>query len=124
MTREEQIYKKAEGDCIAMIESIERGDIIKGSICPQSYRAGFMDGAKWADQYPQWILVEQELPKEKQKVLAYFSPNEECEHEYACMALYNYGFHHWEDAEDSGIILEGITHWMPMPQPPKKDEQY
>lgn len=54
MTREEQIYKKAEGDCLAMLESIERGDIVKGSICPQSYRSGFMDGAAWADCHPQW----------------------------------------------------------------------
>jgi len=69
-----------------------------------------------------WISVEDELPKEKQKVLAYFSPNEECEHEYACMALYNYGFHHWEDAEDPGIILEGVTHWMKIVPPRKEDK--
>lgn len=73
------------------------------------------------NQHPAWVSVEDRLPKEKQKVLAYFSPNEECEHEYACMALYNYGFHHWEDAEDSGIILEGVTHWMEI-VPPRKEE--
>ena len=82
-----------------------------------AYEEGILYG--WNN--PNWISVEDKLPKEKQKVLAYFSPNEECGHEYACMALYNYGFHHWEDAEDPGIILEGVTYWKEI-VPPRKEE--
>jgi len=81
----------------------------------------YSEGVIYGWNNPNWISVEDALPKEKQKVLAYFSPNEECEHEYACMALYNYGFHHWEDAEDPGIILEGVTHWMPIVLPRKEE---
>ena len=81
----------------------------------------YTEGVIYGWNNPNWISVEDALPKEKQKVLAYFSPNEECEHEYACMALYNYGFHHWEDAEDPGIILEGVTHWMPIVLPRKEE---
>lgn len=52
MTREEQIYKEAEGRCIDLLAAKERGDA--NTICPQSYRAGFMDGAVYADSHPQW----------------------------------------------------------------------
>jgi len=83
--------------------------------------ADFCAGWKAADKHHQWVPVDERLPKEKQKVLAYFSPNEKCDHEYACMALYNYGFHYWEDAEDSGIILEGVTHWKEIVSPGKEE---
>lgn len=87
---------------------------------PEETFTDFCAGWIAADK-SRWIPVEKELPKEKQKVLAYFSPNEKCDHEYACEALYNYGFHHWEDAEDPGVILEGVTHWMEI-QPPRKED--
>ena len=69
----------------------------------------------------QWIPVEEELPEEKQKVLVYMPADERCDHEYMCEALYNYAWHKWEDA-DEPIELEGITHWMPLPIPPRKEE--
>lgn len=89
----------------------------------EAHQKGYLAGVELGVNigHPHWIPVEDELPKEGQKVLAYFSPNETVDHEYACEALYNYGFHHWEDAEDSGIILEGVTHWMPI-VPPRKEE--
>lgn len=110
MTREEQIYKKAEGDCIAMLESIERGDIIKGSICPQSYRAGFMDGAKWADSHPQWIPVEEELPKEGGEYFVSDGTD-------SMVDIWLHGIG-WSKPDNN----ERVTHWMPKPLPPKKEE--
>jgi hypothetical protein len=67
-----------------------------------------------------WIPVEEELPKEKQKVLVYMPADERCDHEYMCEALYNYAWHKWEDA-DEPIELEGITHWTEI-MPPRKEE--
>lgn len=117
MTREEQIYKKAEGDCIAMLESIERGDIIKGSICPQSYRAGFMDGAKWADQYPQWISVEDELPTIPEN---YICIEVLFRTKYGANNLGKYFGDKWISYEDYTYKTEDISYWMLLPEPPKK----
>ena len=117
MTREEQIYKKAEGDCIAMLESIERGDIIKGSICPQSYRAGFMDGAKWADQHPNWIPVQEELPPENgktQQSISVWATNGLMSGEFR----YNFDTKMWTDMWGDPF---DITHWMLLPQLPRKE---
>jgi hypothetical protein len=84
----------------------------------KGYLAGVELGAKMA--YHQWIPVEKELPKEKQKVLVYMPADERCDHEYMCEALYNYAWHKWEDA-DEPIELEGITHWTEI-MPPRKEE--
>lgn len=88
---------------------------------PESFKWGFEHGFEYALSKFDWIPVEEELPKEKQKVLVYMPANELCDHEYMCEALYNYAWHKWEYA-DEPIELEGITHWMPLPQPPRKEE--
>ena len=80
----------------------------------------FCAGWRAADAHPQWIPVEDELPKEKQKVIVYMPADERCDHEYMCEALYNYAWHKWEDA-DEPIELEGVTHWMPLPEAPRKE---
>lgn len=82
----------------------------------------YSDGVLYGWNNPNWISVEDRLPKEKQKVLVYMPADERCDHEYICEALYNYAWHGWEDA-DEPIELEGITHWMPLPQPPRKEDK-
>ncbi len=52
---------------------------------------------------PEWISVEDRLPEAKTEVLVYTGTSV---------------FSHTFFAADS-IITSGITHWMPMPMPPK-----
>ena len=58
MTRKEEIEKIASAFAI---------DEVKDTCNPASKRgllyAGFVSGAEWADEYPHWISVEDELPK-------------------------------------------------------------
>lgn len=112
MTREEQIKEAAR----------QRADQYSRPVDWSRIYYGFIDGAKWAYSHPQWVPVEKVLPKEKQKVLVYMPADERCDHEYVCEALYNYAWHKWEDA-DEPIELEGVTHWMPLPQLPQGKEK-
>lgn len=68
--------------------------------------AAFIDGANFADAHPHWISVEDELPEYDQRVLW-------------C----------WDDGlisigrvalDEQHIKARYITHWMPLPQAPKK----
>lgn len=73
---------------------------------------GFISGAEWADAHPHWISVEDELPKDGEKVLGY-NPNFNAPLVCDCYAgKFGEGWSYF----DSGFI----THWMPMPQLPKK----
>ena len=61
-----------------------------------------------------WISVKDRLPEKRQRVLCYFqyepeSPNVICENTYL-------GFKIW--------LSEGskVTHWMPLPEEPNKEE--
>ena len=84
---------------------------------------GFIDGAKWAGQHPNWISVdENNLPpklKGKQYTEYYFV--------YSSRGVqkmrYNYDRRDWQD--ECGmmfIAIQCVTHWMPLPQPPRKEE--
>lgn len=75
----------------------------------------FMAGAQWADSHPHWISVEDELPpkqpnREQSKNVLVRTNSGRIKIEY-----YDYG---------NDVIKEwweyNITHWMPLPQAPKK----
>jgi hypothetical protein len=63
-----------------------------------------------------WINVKDELPSNYQTVLTYGSPNYGGYHIRQCS--YSDGIFRFSDSEreHKGII----THWMPLPKPPKK----
>lgn len=68
------------------------------------YVAGFMDGAMWADQHPHWISVEDELPPVNEAFIAYWN-----------------NFVIVQQGRDERFgNNKHITHWMPLPQAPKK----
>lgn len=85
----------------------------------------FMRGAKWADAHPHWISVEDKLPKERQSCIilidrkalqgtprirsAVYAPN---------VMMQQEGF-----AYNRMSKKHHITHWMPLPQPPKGDKE-
>lgn len=57
----------------------------------------------------EWISVEDKLPKET--VISYpfyhkvrYVPSDGC----------------WHYAESGGIYIHGVTHWMPLPEPPEQ----
>ena len=68
---------------------------------------GFIDGAKWADQHPHWIPVEERLPKEKGKYMFRLSNGDMC----------------YETYYPKLKLVANVTHWMPLPVPPRKEDK-
>ena len=62
----------------------------------------------------EWISVKDRLPEDDSDVLAYLSIGEESR---ICPANYANGV--WFDCIFDMPVTESVTHWMPMPQPPK-----
>ena len=61
---------------------------------------------------PRWKSVEDELPKNKELVFI-------TDGEYTDTGFYEYTFDEWQPCEK---WLGDITHWMPLPQPPKEGD--
>ena len=62
----------------------------------------------------EWISVKDRLPEDDSDVLAYLRIGEESR---ICPANYAKGM--WFDWIFNTPVTESITHWMPIPQPPK-----
>lgn len=82
----------------------------------------FVKGAEWSDEHPNWISVEDELPPKESK----YDDN-------SIVVLATDGNGVYKGLYRSGEYLSGwftydlweldnITHWMPLPNPPKKGE--
>lgn len=106
MTRAKEIMKEADKVASANTQII--GDW-------GEHYMGFIHGAEWADAHPHWLSVEDELPpkqpnREQSKNVLVRTNSGRIKIEY-----YDYG---------NDVIKEwweyNITHWMPLPQPPKK----
>ena len=122
MTREEQIKKAAH-------------DFSWGWCDDKAHplNDGFIEGAKWADQHPHWIPVEEERPKFDWKDDGTWSSS---------LPILIYSIHgisigtfqldhitgkaYWffdgskhEEFMDKWRI---VTHWMPLPAAPRKEE--
>ncbi len=65
----------------------------------------FINGAKWADSYPNWISVEDELPKEQGKYMFRLSN----------------GDMYYETYYPKLKLLDNVTHWMEIVPPRKED---
>ena len=73
---------------------------------------------------PRWISVEERLPEDDANVLVYAIGN----NENSCIAMTSYthnlhGFHieGWRSPWQYFFYEHKITHWMPLPEPPKED---
>lgn len=68
---------------------------------------------KWADSHPNWIPVKEEQPKENGRYWC-------CDDDGGQEEL------KWSDGHWYGLLdpypIEGITHWMPLPPLPGKEE--
>lgn len=69
----------------------------------------FSTGAEWADAHPHWISVEDELPPIGGIVLVAIPLGGE-------LSVLPLSIKNESDFE----CLSGMTHWMPLPQPPKE----
>ena len=78
----------------------------------------FEQGADWLIAHgvtvQEWVSVDDELPEDDSDVLAYLRIGEESR---ICPANYAKGM--WFDWIFNTPVTESITHWMPIPHPPK-----
>ena len=65
--------------------------------------------AETEEQQPRWIPVTERLPDARQFVLVW---KDEKPKGFACVSF-------WMD--NAGWAFKNITHWMPLPQPPKEE---
>ena len=118
--REEQIYKAA--DKATYQTPPQYSELVHKSrkvMC--AYETGFIDGCVWADQHPNWISVEDELPPPHYEganstdfVLVYDGFDLE-------FGYYDFGQKNWH-GEDFKEMMFDVTHWMPLPQWPRNEE--
>lgn len=69
----------------------------------------------------QWISVKDRLPERSGDVLV-------CHDEYYIMSVLSYSWRHkafnaFDSLPTSENRIESVTHWMPLPEPPKEDER-
>ena len=111
MTREEEIRNAI--DAIFPIPQSKKGRAYEQAMMA----TGFEAGVKWADAHPKspWISVNERLPpKEKDglsiKVLVISNKNK------ITFSRYDYDVGGWI----SPVLDIEFTHWMPVPEPPKR----
>lgn len=75
----------------------------------------FIDDCPTIEAEPKWISVKERLPEDDEHYLVWCSDNNSCE-----LALY-FGDGEWL-TEDLENITRVVTHWMPLPEPPKMEE--
>lgn len=78
----------------------------------------FAHGASWADTHPHWISVEDELPPREKDVLIWSSGWNKAMIGYYKNWNWQRKTNVFHSYVDNGTWFN-ITHWMPIPQPPK-----
>lgn len=87
------------------------------------HQSGFADGQIAANRKkPRWIPVTERLPEEERQVLAYYGFNHgDGDLEMMFMQVLDYYAHdpkpHFQHEGTNGMT---VTHWMPLPEPPKE----
>ena len=77
----------------------------------------YSDGVIYGWNNPNWISVEDQLPEECELVYAIREGNVE-------PGIYKFmAKDQWEWAPRFIACLDDITHWMPLPQPPRKEDK-
>ena len=112
MTREEQIKEAAH-------EYIQSDSVAAGN---ELLAFGdFINGAKWADNHPQWIPVDERLPEKGKDVLVWSSGSD--------VPMAGYYWHwNWQRKQHMFYVYNdrnmwgNITHWMPIVPPRKEDK--
>lgn len=76
------------------------------------------ENAELRARVPKWISVKDRLPRNYISVLAYMPSLYPREQVHEC---YIGGDGKWYSSAVHGVKSEDITHWTPLPQPPKGD---
>ena len=71
------------------------------------------------EKLPRWIPVTEQLPQEWWPVLGLIQYHDEKEPP-SQQVLWYLGNGHWRETWRGDMIENGVTHWMPLPQPPKE----
>lgn len=100
MTREKEITKEAK----KFAKEIDDWEIA------EDVQDAFEQGAEWADKHPRWISVEDELPKDGIYTATI--------NKVGFQAVRYYKGGKWFSSY--GNEYGDITHWLPLPQAPKK----
>lgn len=111
MTREEEIKKASD-------------DLFKSGPCSKTYRMGFEVGAMWADANPKspWISVYEDLPCNNPNNIHFgFTNNVLATDGENIFTMYmkRCDVNKWIWCVDNVDLSNSITHWMPIPKPPK-----
>ena len=92
----------------------------RGNIEAEYVESACIEMAEWADQHPQWIPVEEELPKltidDWRSEDVFFATDDGKNH---------FGFYSNKGVWFSSVYgFNGhqVTHWMPLPPAPRKEE--
>ena len=113
MTREEQIIKIGAQFAIDETDGQTSG---RAASMRGVLLSAFRAGAQWADSHPNWISVEDELPPRAEKSFTFSDYVLVCDNiGYIDTACYNFEKNRWD-------WLNNVTHWMHLPQPPRKEE--
>ena len=68
----------------------------------------------------EWISVKDRLPEMNGEYLCLWVNKSVSDAEYESIyGSFGYWFNFWEDEYKEWISYDGITHWMPLPTPPK-----
>lgn len=115
MTREEQIFDIASQYAINETDGQNNG---KAASKRGLMLCAFRDGAQWADQHPQWISVEERLPKHNVEENGLIS--------YPCVLVCLYdgcrAESYYDDIRGEWGDYDGeVEYWMPMPEAPRKE---
>ena len=79
-------------------------------------REAYLCGALREMRRNKWVSVNDRLPNDGQDVLAYLYNGEETR-----IAPFNYDKGTWYDCVmNCTVAINSITHWMPLPDPPKE----
>ena len=121
MTRQEQIRNKARE--LGQIYFPDSANIWARSNVEAAYvENACVEMAEWIDQHPNWISIEDELPPPHYEganstdfVLVYDGYDLE-------FGYYDFEQKNWH-GEDYKEMMFDVTHWMPLPQLPRKEEE-
>ena len=110
MTREKEIFTAAS-------KYIEDNSMPDGFVAITDHTIPFIEGAEWADNHPKspWISVNEKLPpieKDNLSIKVIVVSNKGKIH----FSRYDYDMEGWI----SSVLDIVFTHWMPIPELPKK----
>lgn len=109
-------FKKCDRECCTCIEWDD-----------ETADCGLIRYAPAVDVEPKWVSVEDRLPENDNPVLCwYLSGDGNYYHTVGICLRFNFGYI-WDveiDANDCGYGCKKVTHWMPLPEPPKEEEHH